>query len=65
MRAYEEQLGESFDHLLKEADLYFSETGKLHSTLAELARKLEQAGISYAIFGRHRSRPIWLSADDS
>jgi len=43
VRAYEEQLGESFDHLQKEADLYFSETGKVHSTLAELPRKLEQA----------------------
>lgn len=51
MQTYEEQLSESFAHLLKEADLYFTETGKLHSTLAELTRKLEQAGISYAVLG--------------
>lgn len=51
MQTYEQQLSESFAHLLKEADLYFAETGKLHSTLAELARKLEQAGISYAVLG--------------
>ncbi|HEY6344126.1 MAG TPA: nucleotidyltransferase family protein [Bryobacteraceae bacterium] len=51
MRTFEEQLGESFAHLLKEADLYFEETGKLHSTLEDLARRLEEAGISYAVLG--------------
>jgi hypothetical protein len=48
---YEQQLGDSFDQNLKEADRYFVETAKLHSTLAELARRLEQEGISYAALG--------------
>ena len=51
MRAYEEQLGESFDHLLREADLYFEDSGKLHSTLADLTRRLDASGISYAVLG--------------
>jgi Uncharacterised nucleotidyltransferase len=51
VRTFEEQLGESFAHLLKEADLYFEETGKLHSTLEDLARRLEEAGIPYAVLG--------------
>ena len=49
MQAYEEQLSKSFDHLLAEADDYFLETGKLHSTLAELTRRLDEAGIPYAV----------------
>ena len=49
MHAYEEQLSKSFDHLLAEADDYFLETGKLHSTLAELTRRLDEAGIPYAV----------------
>jgi hypothetical protein len=51
LRTYEEELSESFDHLLAEADQYFLETGKLRSTLADLARRLDEAGISYAILG--------------
>jgi hypothetical protein len=51
VQAYEEHLSQSFDHLLKEADLYFLETGKLHSTLEDLARRFEEAGISYAVLG--------------
>jgi hypothetical protein len=51
VQAYEEQIGESFARLLKEADLYFMEAGKLHSTLADLARRLEEAGIDYAVLG--------------
>jgi hypothetical protein len=51
VQTYEEQLGESFAHLLKEADLYFMEAGKLHSTLSDLARRLEEAGIDYAVLG--------------
>jgi hypothetical protein len=51
VQAYEEQLGESFARLLKEVDLYFEETGKLHSTLEDLARRLEEAGIPYAVLG--------------
>ena len=49
MHAYEEQLSKSFDHLLAEADDYFLDTGKLHSTLAELTRRLDEAGIPYAV----------------
>jgi hypothetical protein len=49
LQAYEEQLSKSFDHLLAEADDYFLETGKLHSTLAELTRRLDEAGIPYAV----------------
>jgi len=51
LRAYEEQLSESFDHLLAEADQNFLETGKLQSTLADLTRRLKDAGISYAVLG--------------
>ena len=49
MQAYEEQLSKSFDHLLAEADDYFLDTGKLRSTLAELTRRLDEAGIPYAV----------------
>ena len=49
MQAYEEQLSKSFDHLLAEADDYFLDTAKLHSTLAELTRRLDEAGIPYAV----------------
>ncbi|HEY7336373.1 MAG TPA: hypothetical protein VH639_15890 [Bryobacteraceae bacterium] len=51
MRPYEEQLSQSFDHLLAEADRYFLETGKLHSTLVDLAHRLDREGISYAVLG--------------
>ena len=51
MRAYEEQLSESFDHLLAESDRYFSETGKFRFTLSDLTRRLEAAGIPYAVLG--------------
>ena len=51
MRTYEEQLDRSFDDLLQEVDAYFMETGKLHVTLADLARRLEEAGIPYAVLG--------------
>jgi hypothetical protein len=51
VRAYEEQIGENFEYLLKEADSYFVETGKLYATLAELKRRLDEVGISYAVVG--------------
>lgn len=51
MRAYEEQIGENFERLLKEADSYFVETGKLHATLTQLTRRLDAVGISYAVLG--------------
>jgi hypothetical protein len=51
VRTYEEELGRSFDILLREVDAYFMETGKLRSTLTELARHLDEAGIAYAVLG--------------
>jgi hypothetical protein len=51
VKAYEEELAASFDHLLKEADRYFMDTGTLRLTLADLTRRLEEAHISYAVLG--------------
>ena len=57
MRTYEEQLDQSFDDLLVGADAYFMETGKLHSTLADLTRRLEEA-----LFPMPSSAPSRLGA---
>ncbi len=51
MRTYEEQPGQSFDDLLLDADAYFMETGKLHQTLRDVTRRLEEAAIDYAVLG--------------
>ncbi len=68
MRTYEEQLDRSFGDLLQEVDAYFMETGKLHVTLADLARRLDEAAIPYAVLGaialgRHGYRRMTVGID--
>jgi len=68
VRTYEEQLDQSFDDLLQEVDAYFMETGKLHSTLADLTRRLEATDIPYAVLGaialgRHGYRRMTVDID--
>jgi hypothetical protein len=68
VRTYEEHLDESFDILLQEVDAYFMETGKLHSTLADLTRRLEKDSIPYAVLGaialgRHGYRRMTVDID--
>ncbi len=68
VRTYEEQPGQSFDDFLREADAYFMETGKLHQTLRDLTRRLEEAAIDYAVLGaialgRHGYRRMTVDID--
>jgi len=49
--AYEESLRQSFDRMLSEADDFFMERGAIHQTLRDLASRLDQAAIPYAILG--------------
>lgn len=41
----------SFVRRLKEIDMFFEKRGKEHQTMRRLARRLEKAGILYAILG--------------
>jgi hypothetical protein len=66
VRTYEEQLDRGFGD--QEVDAYFMETGKLHVTLADLARRLDEAAIPYAVLGavalgRHGYRRMTVDID--
>src|SRR6516225_6409919 len=43
--------GFSFMKRLKEIDMFFNRRDKVHQTMRRLARRLEKAGIPYAIMG--------------
>lgn len=51
MISYEQRLRRDPDHVLREASLYFKQEGVLYQTLQELARRLDEAGIPYALIG--------------
>lgn len=51
MIAYEQRLRSSPELVLKEASLYFSHKGDLYQTLQDLSRRLDEAGIPYALIG--------------
>lgn len=41
----------TFDHRLRESDMFHAGIGKVHRTLESLARNLERSGIDYAVIG--------------
>ena len=49
--AYETELHESLDSVLREAGAYFMKEGRLRETLRRLASRLDAEGIAYAIVG--------------
>ena len=49
--AYEKVLRQGGDRMLREASAYFAGEGRLHSTLRQLVRRLEEEGIPYALLG--------------
>jgi hypothetical protein len=58
----------SLDEFLQEADAFFMETGKLHQTLLNLTRRLDEAAIPYAVLdaialGRHGHQRMTVDID--
>lgn len=51
MTTYEQRLRQDPDLVIREASWYFQGLGDLHQTLQELARRLAEAGIPYALIG--------------
>ncbi len=51
MTVYEQRLRRDSDLMLREASLYFQGQGDLYKTLQELAQRLGEAGIPYALIG--------------
>jgi hypothetical protein len=49
--AYEHLLRRGGDAMLREASAYFASEGRLHSTLRQLAQRLNAEGIPYALLG--------------
>jgi hypothetical protein len=49
MISYEQRLHNNPELVLKEASLYFSHKGDLYQTLQDLSRRLDEAGIPYAL----------------
>jgi hypothetical protein len=47
----EQGLRQDPDQVIREASLYFQGQGDLHQSLQELARRLDEAGIPYALIG--------------
>lgn len=48
---YEEEVRRSFDSILREAEEFFMQRGRIHQALHDLARRLDEAGIPYAVLG--------------
>lgn len=48
---YERRLHDGYGNLLREASAYFAGQGDLYETLVNLARRLDEEGIPYAIIG--------------
>lgn len=51
MISYEQRLRHNPDLVLKEASLYFNHRGDLYQTLHDLAQRLDELGIPYALIG--------------
>ncbi|MBE7552419.1 MAG: hypothetical protein HS126_15220 [Anaerolineales bacterium] len=51
MITYEQRLRNNPELVLKEASLYFNQKGDLYRTLQDLSRRLDDAGIPYALIG--------------
>ncbi|MFN8456895.1 MAG: hypothetical protein U0401_19890 [Anaerolineae bacterium] len=51
MISYEQRLRHNPDLVLKEATLYFNQQGDLYRTLRDLAQRLDELGIPYALIG--------------
>lgn len=51
MISYEQRLRNNPELVLKEASLYFNQKGDLYRTLQDLSRRLDDAGIPYALIG--------------
>ena len=51
MTSYEKRLRNDPDLVLREASLYFKQQGDLYKTLQDLTRRLDEAGIPYALIG--------------
>lgn len=49
MTAYEKKLRSDPDLVIREASLYFNQRGDLYQTLQDLSRRLDEAGIPYAL----------------
>jgi len=50
-RVYEQRLRQSFDLVLQEASEFFMQRGDLYKTLRDVTRRLDEAGIPYAVIG--------------
>lgn len=48
---YEKRLKESFDFVLKEADLLYEGKGRLRKTYERLAARLDELGVAYTLIG--------------
>jgi len=48
---YEDRLGSDFDWALREGSMHFEDKSAVHQTLREIARRLEELGIPYAVAG--------------
>ncbi len=48
---YEERLKGDFNWALREASLYFEDGGAVHKTLRQIARRLDELGVPYAVVG--------------
>jgi hypothetical protein len=48
---YEEEVQRSFNAILEEAGEFFMQRGRIHQSLLDLTRRLDQAGIPYAVIG--------------
>ncbi len=51
MLTYEQKLSEDFQWALREGSMHFEERSAVHQALAKVARRLNEAGIPYAIVG--------------
>jgi hypothetical protein len=51
MATYEQRLRQDPDLVIREASLYFGDQGELHKTLKALTRRLDEAGMPYALIG--------------
>jgi hypothetical protein len=65
--AYEEEV-RGLDRVLREADEFFMQRGRVYDTLRALARRLDEAGIPYAVLGaigmgEHGMRRLTLDID--
>lgn len=48
---YEDRLNQDFDWALREGSMHFEDKSAVHTTMREIARRLEELGIPYAVAG--------------